>query len=133
MRMTDKPTEFSLAQHQSRPSRSLPTAAGADTKLSPAKAEERTGPACRKFEGFLLGELLKQMRDSETSGKGLVPVSRAEHIFVRQQCEILGDLLAEREPLGLARMLRSQATEKQTTAGIVRPDSQDAGGTTDAH
>lgn len=90
------------------------------------------GPACRRFEGFLLGELFKQMREGETGGQGIIPVTRAESIFVRQQCEMLGDLMAQREPLGLARMLSTQAARKQNAALGLTPSATRTGGNTDA-
>ena len=86
---------------------------GADTKEDSVqlrepvgeKAEGRGRAACLRFEGCLLGEMLKTMRDVEGESKGILPVSRGEKMFVRQQCEALGDVLAEQEPLGIARLL----------------------------
>ena len=67
--------------------------------------ETRTRDACQKFEGFLLGEMLKSMRGEGSDGKGIVPTSRGERIFIRQQCETLGDILGRSEPLGMRRLL----------------------------
>lgn len=123
MRLADKPAGIPLTQGRKEPPLTL------DRKGS----TKDPGAVCRKFEGFLLGELFKQMRNSETSGKGILPVSRAERIFIGQQCETLGDLLAQREPLGLARLLRPQMSEKQTAERGSRPNPVPTGGTTDAH
>ena len=133
MRLTDKPTEIPLAKYQPKPPLALDAGTAAKTKTSPSSGAKDPSAVCRKFEGFLLGELLKQMREVETSGKGILPVSRAERIFIAQQCETLGDLLAEREPLGLARLLRPQMSEKQTAEAGSRPSLGRTGGTTDAH
>jgi len=123
MRLNDKPAGIPLTQCPTK------TALALDPKAS----TKDPGAVCRKFEGFLLGELFKQMRGGESSGQGILPVSRAERIFQGQQCEVLGDLLAEREPLGLARLLRPQMNEKQTTEQDSRCNSVRTGGTTDAH
>lgn len=88
------------------PAEGLKLAGGpADTKDD--SVQLRVREACRQFEGFWLGEMLKAMREAGGEREGLVPVSRAEKIFVRQQCETLGDILAEQEPLGIARLLGS--------------------------
>lgn len=123
MRLNDKPTGILLTQGSKEPG----------FALDPKGSAKDPGAVCRKFEGFLLGELFKQMREGETNGRGILPVSRAERIFRAQQCEVLGDLLAEREPLGLARLLRPQMNEKQTSEQGSRPNSVRTGGTTDAH
>lgn len=68
--------------------------------------EARTQAACQAFEGFLLGEMLKIMQETVSSQQGLLPQSRAEQMFRRQQAEALGEVLAAREPLGIARLLR---------------------------
>lgn len=123
MRLDDKPTENSLGKYQA--TRAIP--------LETRGRAQDAGAVCRKFEGFLLGELFKQMREGEISGKGIIPVSRAESIFIRQQCETLGDLLAERGPLGLARLLGSQVDGKQTVDGGAHAAPNRTGETTDAH
>jgi Rod binding domain-containing protein len=131
MRLTDKPTENMLAQHQTKPALSL--SAKTATKTTGSGGAPDPTAVCRKFEGFLLGELFKQMRNGETRGQGIIPVSRAERIFIAQQCETLGDLMAEREPLGLARLLRPQMNDKQTADRGSRPNSSRTGGTIDAN
>ena len=68
--------------------------------------------ACRQFEGFMLGELLKAMQPSDS---GFLRRGRAERMFINQQCEALGELLAAREPLGLARLLRETIRPGQTS------------------
>lgn len=73
--------------------------------LRQADSGEQLRQACQRFEGFLLAELLKLMRHTEVTHKGLLPVSRAERIFIHQQCEALGEALAPLEPLGIARLL----------------------------
>jgi Rod binding domain-containing protein len=92
-------------------------------KLHPQPADNQDGAqqaklaaACRSFEGFLVGEMLKTMRESTGAAQGVLPVSRAESIFLRQQCEALGEALAQRQPLGIARMLQQsvQGSTDQT-------------------
>jgi Rod binding domain-containing protein len=63
--------------------------------------------ASQSFEGFMIGELLKAMRATEQTSEGILPTSRAEKMFTNQQCEALATIIAAREPLGLARLLRS--------------------------
>ncbi len=70
-----------------------------------AESEGQLRQACQRFEGLLLAELLKLMRQTEATNRGLLPVSRAERIFINQQCEALGEALASVEPLGIARLL----------------------------
>jgi Rod binding domain-containing protein len=89
-------------------------------KLRPQPTDNQDGAqqakltaACGSFEGFLVGEMLKIMRESVGAGQGVLPVSRAETIFVRQQCEALGEVLAQRQPLGIARMLQ-QSVQRST-------------------
>lgn len=72
----------------------------------PDPVEARTQAACQAFEGFLLGEMMKIMQETVVSQQGLLPTSRAEQMFRRQQAEALGEILAAREPLGIARLLR---------------------------
>ncbi len=91
-------------------------------RQTPEERAAQMAQAGRAFEGFMLGELLKTMRNAEGQDGGLFPPSRAERIFINQQCEALGNTLGEREPLGLARMLcrqipgysATQASEPQT-------------------
>lgn len=68
--------------------------------------DQQQAAACQAFEGFLLGEMLKLMREDGPSGQGVLPVSRAESVFLRQQSEALGEVLAQRQPLGIARLLQ---------------------------
>lgn len=68
-----------------------------------SKAETR---ACQAFEAFMIGEMMKSMRGDAVGGRGILPISRAESIYVRQQCETLGQVMAEREPLGIASLMR---------------------------
>jgi Rod binding domain-containing protein len=84
-------------------------AVGADKTNSPSSAQER---ACQSFEAFMIGEMLKTMRGGGPSAQGVLPVSRAESIYQRQQCEALGEILAQRQPLGIARLL-NQTLEAQ--------------------
>lgn len=102
----------------------LPLGAATGLKLSRPVADKeedaaqlRERHACRKFEGFLLGEMLKQMRNPDGLSGGLIPASRAERMFIGQQCEALGDLLAAQEPLGLARLLRSNIHSTRPATG----------------
>ena len=62
--------------------------------------------ACRSFEAFFIAQMLDVMREAGESDRGLLPTSRAEKIFLAQQNEALAEVLADREPLGVARMLR---------------------------
>lgn len=90
---------------------------------SPSSAADRTDTgerrrleeACRSFEGFFLGEMLKSMQDSALAARGALPLRRAEQIFRRQQAEELGQILARQEPLGIARLMR-QALERTAEA-----------------
>lgn len=107
MRLTNQNREPALAKSLHGPeggALKLATTT-ADKKEDPSQLRERD--ACRSFEGFMLGELLKQMRQAEGSDGGILPRSRAEKMFANQQCEALADLLASREPLGLADLIRS--------------------------
>ena len=67
MRLEQRPGNIPLSKRQSGSTISL------DAKGGP----KDLGPACRKFEGFLLGELFKEMREAESSSRGIIPVSRA--------------------------------------------------------
>jgi Rod binding domain-containing protein len=68
-------------------------------------AEDRLRAACQSFEGLLVGEMMKAMRQTSPAGEGVLAVGRGESIFAAQQCEALGSVLAERQPLGIAGML----------------------------
>lgn len=107
MRLKDPSQSLPLSRYLQPPGQqSLKlTASSADKKDDPTQL--RLQAAGRSFEGFMLGEMLKEMRRSEDAAGGILKPSRAEKMFVEQQCEALGDLLAAREPLGLARLLRS--------------------------
>lgn len=83
-------------------------------RQTPEERAAQMAQAGRTFEGFMLGELLKTMRNAEGQDRGLFPASRAERIFINQQCEALGNALGEREPLGLARMLCRQIPGSST-------------------
>ena len=87
---------------------SLKTAA-VETDNNEDTQQQRLRAACQSFEGFMTGELLKAMRQTEASGGGILPTGRAERIFIGQQCEALGEVLARREPLGLGRLLYTAA------------------------
>ncbi|MEI6501333.1 MAG: hypothetical protein WCP21_09960, partial [Armatimonadota bacterium] len=71
MRLEQRPGNIPLSKRQSGSTISL------DAKGGP----KDLGPACRKFEGFLLGELFKEMREAESSSRGIIPVSRAEGVY----------------------------------------------------
>lgn len=77
-----------------------------DRNIDVAERQQRLNAACRGFEGVLLGEMLKAMQQAEKDPGGIIPTSRAERIFLQQQCEVLGDYLAQGEPLGVARLMR---------------------------
>lgn len=66
--------------------------------------------ACQAFEGMLLGEMLKVMRNDSPMGEGILPTGTGERIFAAQQSEALGSTLARSEPLGIARMLLESLT-----------------------
>jgi len=101
MRLNNEPHSFSLAPYQGKPA--------GPVCLTATERAAQLSQAGRAFEGFMLGELLKVMRNAEGESRGVIPVGRAERIFVNQQCEALGEALAQTEPLGLARMLVAQA------------------------
>lgn len=67
--------------------------------------------ACEAFEGLLIGEMLKAMRQSSAIAEGILPMGSGERIFMAQQCEALGSALAQREPLGIARLLLQSLAE----------------------
>ncbi|MHB8997146.1 MAG: hypothetical protein ACYC63_18015 [Armatimonadota bacterium] len=91
-------------------------AAHGPAKERTTASDIRTRDACQKFEGFLLGEMLKTMRGESNESKGIIPTSRGERIFIRQQCEVLGDILGRNEPLGMRRILVGE-TDQARPAG----------------
>lgn len=91
------------------------------TTIEATAAEQRTIDSCRKFEGFLLGEMLKTMRSAESESKGVIPVSRAERIFIGQQCEVLGDILGRTEPLAIRALLASKTRPAPPAEGTISP------------
>jgi Rod binding domain-containing protein len=101
MRLDNETRNLSMSPYRSQTS-------SAPESTPDSRAEQLT-KASRGFEGFMLGELLKTMRNAEGADRGIIRTSRAERIFINQQCEVLGNLLAEGEPLGLGRLLSSQA------------------------
>jgi Rod binding domain-containing protein len=113
------------------------TGAAADRQNDPNQA--RVQSACKSFEGFMLGEMMKQMRPVEESEGGILPTSRGEKMFSAQRCEALGEQLAAREPLGLARLLRSAigstgGSSNANSTMLDQPDHKAAsGGTLDAY
>jgi Rod binding domain-containing protein len=82
----------------------------ADNKGGSSQAE--LAAACRSFEAFMIGEMLKTMRGEGASERGILAASRGEKIFIQQQCEALGEVMAAREPLGIARLLQQSLTER---------------------
>ncbi|MGE5530699.1 MAG: hypothetical protein ACM3VW_01110 [Bacteroidota bacterium] len=143
MRLTNQTSFLPIVREKAGPEtapegpnaeRSYRVASGPRRGTSPRPTEEtaktcsehRTREACRKFEGFLLGEMLKTMRGGESDGKGIIPTSRGERIFIGQQCERLGDILGRSEPLGMRRLLVGSNDEarpaRQDTAALVLPE-----------
>jgi Rod binding domain-containing protein len=94
--------------------------------------QQRLRKACTDFEGMMLGELLKTMRQTEGDDSGILPTGRAERIFINQQCEALGDVLAQREPLGLGRMLYTAASAN-LAASTTQAGHSTGGGTHEDH
>jgi hypothetical protein len=93
------------------------------TEQSTTASDIRTRDACQKFEGFLLGEMLKTMRGENTESKGIIPTSRGERIFIRQQCETLGDILGRSEPLGMRRLLVGDTDEARPAGHDTAPSA----------
>lgn len=112
MRLNSQQTSHNLVNTRRPPIK--PLGAAADNKADDPAG--RLSGACRQFEGFMLGELLKAMQPSEG---GFIPRGRAERVFMNQQCEALGEALAAREPLGLARLLRETIRPNPATTAMI--------------
>jgi hypothetical protein len=130
MRLTNQTNFLPIVREKARPEPLPLEEPRRDTSPRPTEEgtarETRTRDACRKFEGFLLGEMLKTMRGADSDGKGVIPTSRGERIFIRQQCETLGDILGRSEPLGMRRLLVGERDEAQPAgkdaASLVLPE-----------
>lgn len=79
-------------------------ARGPEERVAGRADEAKLKAAGQAFEGFLLGEMIKIMQETVRSEQGLLPPNRAEQMFRRQQAEALGEALAAREPLEIARL-----------------------------